>query len=128
DHSAVMEIVVPQRVEPIPAALDWAYQLRLLLLVLADDKGGSAVPRRSHLPDDGGDNMICRSIEDLLRRVEPQPVEMIFVDPIARIAQEEFAHRTGIGAVEVDRIAPFVVVAVREISRGERSEIISIRT
>ena len=71
--------------------------------------------------------MIFRSIENLLRRVEPQPVEMILVDPIARIGDEEFAHRPGIGTVEIDRLAPFVVVAIGEISRGERFEIVPVR-
>ena len=127
DHGAVMKIVVPQRVEPVAAALGRAHQPGVLRLVLADDKGGAAASRRSHLPNDGGEDMVVRSIEDLLRRVEPQPVEMIFVDPIAGIGDEEFAHRTGIGAVEIDRLAPFVVVAIGEISRGERFEIVSVR-
>jgi len=57
--------------------------------------------------------MIFRLIEDLLRRVQPQPVEMIFVDPIARIGDKEFARPTGIGTVEIDRLAPFVRVSDR---------------
>ena len=80
DHRAVMKVVTPQGVEPISAALGRAQQPRQLLLVLADDKGGSAPSCRPYLPDDGGDNVIFRSIEDLLRRVQPQPIEMIFVD------------------------------------------------
>ena len=71
--------------------------------------------------------MIFRSIENCLRRVEPQPVEMILVDPIAGIGDEEFAHRARIGTVEIDRLTPFVVVAIGEISRGEQFEIVSVR-
>ena len=127
DHGAVMEIVVPQRVEPVTAALGRARQLGVLRLVLSDDKGDSAAPRRSHLPNDGGENMVFRSIENCLRRVEPQPVEMILVDPIARIGDEEFAHWAGIGTIEIDRLAPLVVVAISEISRGEQFEIVSVR-
>ena len=52
---------------------------------------------------------------------------MILVDPIARIGDEEFARRAGIGTVEIDRLAPFVVVAIGEISRGEQFEIVSVR-
>src|SRR6202521_4045132 len=52
---------------------------------------------------------------------------MILVDPIARIGDEEFARRAGIGTVEIDGLTPFVVVAIGEISRGERFEIVSVR-
>ena len=58
NHCAVMEIVVPQRVEPITAALGWAHQLGLLRLVLADNESRSAATCRPHLPDDGSENMI----------------------------------------------------------------------
>src|SRR5271169_5526834 len=122
-----MEVVIPQGVEPVTAPLGGSRQLRVLWLVLSGDKGDSPAPRRPHLPRDGGDNMIFRLIENRLRRVEPQPVEMILVDPIARIGDEEFARRAGIGTVEIDGITPFVVVAIREISRGEQFEIVSVR-
>ena len=71
--------------------------------------------------------MIVRSIENCLRRVEPQPVEMVLVDPVAGIGDEELAHWARIGTVEIDRLAPVVVVAVSEISRGEQVEIVSVR-
>jgi hypothetical protein len=71
NHGAVMEVVVPQGVEPVTAALGRARQLGVLRLVLTNDEGDSAAPRRSHLPRDGGENMIFRSIENCLRRVQP---------------------------------------------------------
>src|SRR6202521_1389406 len=52
---------------------------------------------------------------------------MILVDPIARIGDEEFARRAGIGTVKIDGLTPFVVVAIGEISRGEQFEIVSVR-
>ena len=45
--------------------------------------------------------MIVRSIENCLRRVEPQPVKMILVDPLTRIGDKEFSGRSSIGPVEV---------------------------
>jgi hypothetical protein len=63
--------------------------------------------------------MIVRPIEDLLRRVQPQPVEVIFVDPIAGIGDEKFARRPRIRAIEIDRFAPLVVVAIGEIGGRE---------
>src|SRR5208283_5677678 len=93
-RGAVMEIIVPQRVEPITAALGRAHQPGLLRLVLADNESRSAATRRPHLPDDGSENMIFRLIENLLGRIKPQAVEMIFVDPIPRVGDEEFPCRT----------------------------------
>src|ERR1700716_1259061 len=74
-HGAVMEVVIPQGVEPVTAPLGRTRQLGVLRLFLSDDKGDSAAPRRTPLPRDSGDNMIFRSIENCLRRVEPQAVE-----------------------------------------------------
>src|SRR5271169_7040655 len=71
--------------------------------------------------------MIVGSIENCLRRVEPQSVEMILVDPITRIGDKKLAHWASIGTVEIDRLTPVVVVAVSEISRREQFEIVSIR-
>src|SRR5208282_2807919 len=122
-----MEVVIPQGVESVTAPLGRTRQLGVLWLVLSGDKGDFPAPRQSHLPRDGGDNMIFRLIENRLRRVEPQPVEMILGDPIARIGDEEFARRAGIGTVEIDGLTPFVVVAIGEISRGEQFEIVSVR-
>ncbi len=48
DRSAVMEIVVPQRVEPVAAVLSRSQQPRLLRLVLSDDERAAAMRRRSH--------------------------------------------------------------------------------
>src|SRR5271163_5074271 len=105
-HSTVMEVVVPQRIEAVSAPLHWARELGVLRLVLSDNKGDSAAPCRTHLPGNSGDDMIVRSIENCLRRVEPQSVEMILVDPVARIGDEELARRSGIRTVEVYRLTP----------------------
>ena len=55
--------------------------------------------------------MIFRSIENCLCRVKPQSIEMILVDPVAGIGDKEFAHRAGIGPIEIDRLTPFVVMS-----------------
>src|SRR5580704_18805113 len=70
--------------------------------------------------------MIVRLVEDLLRRVETQPVEVIFVDPVAGIGEKEGAYRSGIGAIKIYRFAPFVFVAVGEICGRERVEVVPI--
>ena len=42
--------------------------------------------------------------------VEPQAVEVEFLEPVQRVVDEEFAHRAARVAVEVDRRAPRRVV------------------
>ena len=42
------------------------------------------------------------------------------------MATIEFAGRAGIGAVEIERLAPFVVIAIGEIGRGEQFEVVSV--
>ena len=71
----------------------------------------------------------CRRgrVEDLLRGVEAETVEMKFVDPVAGIGDDELAHRRGIRAVEVDRLAPFVFVSIGEVVVGELREVVAVR-
>ena len=81
----------------------------MLRLVLADDKGDAppgVALAHSRTCRDRGDDVLVRGVEDLLRRVEAQPVEMVFVDPVAGIGEKELAHRAGVGAVEIDRGRP----------------------
>jgi hypothetical protein len=82
----------------------------------------------THAPADRGDDVLGRAVVDLLRGVEAQAVEVKFVDPVGRVADEELAHRRGVGTVEVDRVAPFVVVAIGEVGRRERSQVIADRS
>jgi hypothetical protein len=57
--------------------------------------------------------VLTRRILDVLRRVEPKTVEMIFLDPVGRVLDEEIPHR--VRTFEVDRLAPVVLVLVGEI-------------
>ena len=50
---------------------------------------------------------------DRLRGVEAQPVEVELVDPVGGVGDEELAHRPGVRPVEIDRLAPLVLVAPR---------------
>ena len=72
-----------------------------------------------HAPGDGRQDVLGRGVEDLLGGVEAQAVEVELLDPVAGVGQEELAHRAGVGAVEVDGLAPLVLVAVGEVVRGE---------
>src|SRR5665213_2822894 len=120
NHRGVVEIVVPQRVEAIPAGLGRAHHSGVLRLVFGGDEGFAAACGSPHLPLDRRQDVIARRIENLLGRVEPQPAQMIFVDPIAGIGDEELAHREPIRSFEIERLAPLVGVAIGEIGGRKR--------
>ena len=86
-----------------------------------------AAGRLARAPADRRQDVLARRIEDLLRRVEAQAVEMKLVDPVAGVGDEELAHRRRVRAVEVDRVAPLVVVAVGEVRGRERAQVVADR-
>ena len=52
---------------------------------------------------------------------------MELVDPVGRVGDEELAHRPGLVAVEIDGLAPLVLIAVGEIVLREAGEDIPVR-
>src|SRR5277367_383751 len=101
DAGAVVKIVVPDRIDAEAAVRRGAHQPGLLGFVLGDHDGLAAAASLAHSPRDLGQEMRCRTIEDLLRRVQAQAVEMVLVDPVARIANEVFPDWRGVRPVEV---------------------------
>ena len=59
--------------------------------------------------------MLGRAVMNGLRRVEPQPVKMKLIDPVSRVRNDQLAHRWRALPVEVQGVAPFVVVRLAEI-------------
>src|SRR5262249_45130539 len=127
DESAVMKVVVPEGVESAAAALGRPHQMRILLLILGDDEGAAAPRRLAHAFPDRRHDVLFRSVENLLGRVQTQAVEMKLVDPVTGIGDEELAHRGAVGAVEVESLAPLILVAGGEVVGGKARQIISIR-
>ena len=74
DNSAVMKIVVDQRVEAVAAPLRRPHQAGMLRLVLTDDKGQPVARRLAHPAHDRCQYVVIGAVEDLLGGVEPQPV------------------------------------------------------
>ena len=71
----------------------------------------------SHARRNLRDDVLVGRVEDALRGVEPQPVEVELANPVRRVLDHELAHGTGIGPVEVDRVTPLVGVPVGEVRR-----------
>ena len=58
---------------------------------------------------------------------EPQPVEAEFAHPIGRIFAHEFPHGSRPLAVEIDGVAPFVLVFVGDVGGREERQVIRVR-
>lgn len=126
-HGAVVKVVVPQGIEAVAALLGRANKPCLLRFVLAHHQCRASARRRPDTAHDRRKDMVGRAVEDLLRGVEPQAVEVEFIDPVAGVGEKKFAHRAGVPAVEIDGLAPLVLVTVREVVLGEPLQETAVR-
>src|ERR1700687_2678153 len=63
-------------------------------------------------------------IDDRVYRVEAQPVQMKFLEPVERVMDEELAYVAVAVSIEIDRGAPGCLVAqIKELRRVERQVI-----
>ena len=89
----MVQIIVPLRVEtPDPAALP--RQAAGLVAVVFEDEMNLAIgdmPAHgfADLVDDVGHGLVENGVDG----IEPQPVEMVFLEPIERIMDKKIAHR-----------------------------------
>ena len=122
----MVEVVVPERVEAVAPLGEWTHQPRLLRLVLGDDDNRPPPRRLPRANADRRHDVLAGEIVNRLCRVQPQAVEMELVDPVGRVGDEELTHRSGVGAVEVDRIAPLVGVAIGEVGLRKLAQVIAV--
>ena len=111
DPGAVMEVVVPHAVEAVAALLRGSDQADVLLLVLRYDEDGPRPGGGAGLPVDGNEDMFLRVVVDRVGRVQPQAVEVVFRDPVARVDREILADRPALRSIEVDRVTPVIAGA-----------------
>ena len=122
----MVQIFVPHAVEAEAARLG-PHQARLLRLVFGDDQNAARACGVARRGGQLGDDIARGVVEDLLGGVEPQPVEMEFAHPIGGVFAHEFPHRSGALAVEIDGIAPFVLVFVGDVGGREKRQVIPVR-
>src|SRR5262249_34704315 len=97
DHRAVVKIVVPEAVEAGTALADRTHEAGVLWFVLRDDHRAAAARTLAHALSDRRQDVLGGAIVDLLCCIEPQPIEVELVDPVARVRDEELTHRPGVG-------------------------------
>ena len=105
-HRGVMKVVVPERVEAATTALDGMKERRVLRLVLTDNPRAPLSGALANRLGDLGEDMRPARILDGLGGVQPQPIEVKFLDPVAGVGQHVVAHAGRARPVEVDAPAP----------------------
>ena len=121
-----MEIVIPQRVQSVPALVWRLHKLHLLRFILGDQdhlaRGGTFANFAGH----GAQNVISGGVVDVLRGIQPETIQMELVDPVAGVRDAEFAHWIGFVAIVVDGWPPVGLYLAGEVLRRELAEVVSV--
>src|SRR5262245_14002836 len=100
-----MKVIIPDRVQSKSSGFVRPRELRVLRFVFCNNEDRPASGGLASSPGDARQNVISRTVEDLLGSIEPKAIEMKLVDPVAGIAYEEFTNRSRVDAVEINRLA-----------------------
>src|SRR5215216_1310923 len=125
-HRTVVEIIVPEGVETISAALWRADQFGMLWFVFSHQEGSTSMGRSPHAVGNGQKNMVCGSVINVLGGIQAQAVEVKFPDPVAGIGKEKLAHRTGMLVCIVNGLSPVRGVAIGKILWGKLRQKIAV--
>ena len=72
--------------------------------------------------------VLYQEINAFIESIEPETIEMKFIDPIAPIGNKKFTDLLGIGPVKVNRFTPVVLLVTGgEKMVGKNADVISIR-
>src|SRR3954463_16776002 len=102
DDGAMMPVVIPQSVEIVSAFLTRPNEFRFLRFIFGDEDEIAVRSGRSNGALNCADNVVFGVVMNGLGCVEPVTVEMKFLDPIAGVGNEKFAHGLGVRTIEVD--------------------------
>src|SRR5262249_36765097 len=124
----VMKIVVPDRVEIVPAFFARQNQLRFLPLVLSDQNDLAWFGGLTRGPADLAADVFVGTVFNLRLRVEAETVEVKVGHPAAAVGDEKVANWARVWSVKIDHFAPIVwFVTLGEIMIRESPDIISVR-
>jgi hypothetical protein len=115
DVAAMMKVVVPDRIEAVPTFGGPTDEFGILRLAATMTISRSRAAARAHRVS-SCDDVLVGIVENLLRGVEAQPVEVEFADPVASVLPDVLAHRSAIGPVEIQRPSPFDRIFVGRIA------------
>jgi len=115
----MVKVVVPDGINAVTTVCWQTQHADFLRLIFGHDEQ-RAVP--ASLPRGGyqfGQNVAVRLVDDRLRGIKAQPIEMEFVDPVTGIGPKELPNRTGVLSIRVNGPAPFTLMSVRRVIVGE---------
>src|SRR5690606_11865281 len=87
----MVEVIVPDRVQPVAIIAGGPDEPRVLVVVLGRDPDRPGYRGCARRVTNGLEDVGTARIEDLLRRVEPQPVEMELANPVGGVGFDERA-------------------------------------
>ena len=97
----------------------------MLRLVLADDERRAAARLLAHAARDGSEDVLFGVVEDALRGVDAEAVEVELADPVRGVRDEELAEHGRDGVVEVQRLEPLRTVPLGEVAFGELAGVVA---
>src|SRR5450432_299654 len=125
----VMKIVTPDGVQAVAAIFTRKNQARIILVTFGDhaDFAIEFVGELSHFLGDFLEDVRRRIVLDGLHGIQTQTVEMIVMDPVARVLGYIVADAFGSGLIVIYGFAPRRGVLVSEI-RTEHAQVIAFIT
>ena len=125
----MVEVVAPNAVQSVAAAIGRIGQAHVVLIGLGDDVHDPTLTCRNFLHGrlDVGEDVPRRKIVDRLHRIEPQAVDVEIAHPHAGVIDDELPHRVAVGTVVIDGFSPRRVIAIGEI-RPKLGQVVSFRT
>src|SRR5690242_8669888 len=98
---------VQLRIVEIDVAVTASLEQRALLFPIPQNEMDLTLgDARAHRPHDLGEDVLRAVVTQMLSSVETQPVEVILLEPVKRVADDEVAHRARTLAVETEGHAP----------------------
>ena len=92
DAGRVVEVVVVEGVQPVSSARRGPHQAGVLPFVLGDDDDAAAARGGARAAHERGEDVVGRRVEDLVRGVEPEAVEVILANPVLGAGEDELAR------------------------------------
>lgn len=124
----VVKIVCPDGVESVSTTADWIDQSHVVAIALGDHDDSSAAGSLACYLGDLLEDVRLTRVEDRVRGVEPEAVDVILLDPLGDVLQDEVADEVTTRSVEVERLTPGRLVAVGEVVGREGTEVVAVGT
>ena len=125
DMQRVVDVVVPLRREA-HFVFRAAERPGRIVVVLEHEMDMAVRHGPPHRRGDLGQDMRRAVVHDRVHGVEPQPVDMVLLQPVKGVVHHEVAHNPAVLSVVVDRRTPRRAVALGEERRRILREIVSL--